>query len=207
MKAPRVLISCGPAYEPIDAVRRLTNHSTGELGKVLAEALSSHGFDVRCFCGDGATYRSSSVPVETFGTNASLQKLLEREAGNAEVVLHVAALCDFGIANSQPNIKLPSSEAQPPLILQPLPKVISHLRSLFPCAVIVGWKYEVNGTRADALKAGFNQIEKNSITACVVNGPAYGPGFGLLESPSLPPRHFEDKASLSQALGPWLSER
>ena len=51
----RVVVTCGPSYEPIDEVRRLTNFSTGELGILLANALSSAGYDVLCFKGVGAT--------------------------------------------------------------------------------------------------------------------------------------------------------
>ncbi|HVY71907.1 MAG TPA: phosphopantothenoylcysteine decarboxylase, partial [Verrucomicrobiae bacterium] len=36
----KVIVTCGPSYEPIDEVRRLTNFSTGELGVLLAEELA-----------------------------------------------------------------------------------------------------------------------------------------------------------------------
>ena len=28
----KVIVTCGPSYEPVDEVRRITNFSTGELG-------------------------------------------------------------------------------------------------------------------------------------------------------------------------------
>ena len=33
------IVTAGPTYEPIDQVRRLTNHSTGQLGTGLAKHL------------------------------------------------------------------------------------------------------------------------------------------------------------------------
>jgi phosphopantothenoylcysteine synthetase/decarboxylase len=43
------LVTCGPAYEPIDGVRRITNESTGEIGTILSESLSAFGFEVLAF--------------------------------------------------------------------------------------------------------------------------------------------------------------
>ena len=45
---------------------------------------------------------------------------------------------------------------------------------------MVGWKYEVDGNRDSALGQGREQISENQTSGCVVNGPAYGEGFGWL---------------------------
>ena len=42
----KVIVTCGPSYEPIDQVRRLTNFSTGELGVHLSNQLARVGFEV-----------------------------------------------------------------------------------------------------------------------------------------------------------------
>jgi phosphopantothenoylcysteine decarboxylase/phosphopantothenate--cysteine ligase len=39
----KVIVTCGPSYEPIDQVRRLTNFSTGELGVLLSDELARAG--------------------------------------------------------------------------------------------------------------------------------------------------------------------
>ena len=36
------IVTCGPTYEPLDEVRRLTNFSTGRLGTELANYLVAH---------------------------------------------------------------------------------------------------------------------------------------------------------------------
>ena len=56
----RVIVTCGPSYEPIDRVRRLTNFSTGELGLLLAAALAREGHEVICLKGEGATSRTDA---------------------------------------------------------------------------------------------------------------------------------------------------
>src|SRR5690606_19670554 len=76
----RVLITCGPSYEPIDQVRRLTNLSTGTLGATLANAMTDAGHAVTCLRGEGSTYsgRLSAETVLSFGTNDDLSLLLKR---------------------------------------------------------------------------------------------------------------------------------
>lgn len=210
----RVVVTCGPSYEPIDEVRRLTNFSTGEAGILLANVLASAGYEVLCFKGVGATCARAveGAQVLPFATNdhlvAGLEAIEEREAVAA--VFHAAALSDFrvksvhradGTAIAAP--KIPSREGELLLKLVPAEKVIARLRGLFPVSRIVGWKYELNGRRAEALRAGVQQIEEHRTDVCVVNGDAYGAGFGFVE-PGAALVHCADKSELCNHLVGWL---
>jgi phosphopantothenoylcysteine decarboxylase/phosphopantothenate--cysteine ligase len=73
--------------------------------------------------------------------------------------------------------------------------VIAELRTIFPQARLVGWKYEVDGNRAEVLAKAALQMSLNRSDACVANGPAYGPGFGWLNLKGAS-CHLEDRASL-----------
>jgi len=53
----RCVVTAGPTFEPLDAVRRLTNFSTGRLGSELANFLAARGHEVALFIGQLATYR------------------------------------------------------------------------------------------------------------------------------------------------------
>lgn len=210
----RVVVTCGPSYEPIDEVRRLTNFSTGELGVLLTNALVSAGYEVLCFKGVGAT---SCRPVETahvmpFSTNENLLAALEaiEEPETITAIFHTAALCDFrvkrvhrGDGTELAAQKIPSREGEMLLTLAPAEKVITRLRWLFPISRIVGWKYELNGGRPEALLAGVRQIDGNRTDGCVVNGGAYGTGFGFVE-PGAPLVHCADKVELCNHLVGWL---
>ena len=57
----RVLITAGPTYERIDAVRFIGNYSTGKMGFALAEALAERG--VRVTLVAGPTHLSISHPL------------------------------------------------------------------------------------------------------------------------------------------------
>jgi phosphopantothenoylcysteine decarboxylase/phosphopantothenate--cysteine ligase len=190
----KVLVTCGPSYEPVDRVRRLTNFSTGELGVVLSGRLAAAGCAVHCLKGDGATHpdAGAGVSTERFGTNDDLWKRLERAAaaGGVAAVFHAAALCDYRVVEvadaaarvfSSP--KISSRIGALTLRLEPARKVIAGLRELFPGAWIVGWKYELEGTRAEALERGWRQLAENRTDAVVVNGAAVGPGFLACEPP------------------------
>jgi phosphopantothenate---cysteine ligase (CTP) len=209
----RIIITCGPSYEPMDQVRRLSNFSTGELGTLLAEAFCEAGHAVVCFRGVASTFPPPMYPVEVipFTTNddlaASLQKLPARE--EATLVFHAAALCDFRVKaitdeNGAPltSDKISSRAGSLNLTLEPVPKLIASLRRFFPASILVGWKYEMDGTADDIRAKGRRQIDECLTDACVLNGTAYGSGFGVI-SRSGEQVHLPDKAALCQFLLNW----
>ena len=205
------LVTCGPAYEPIDEVRRITNQSTGELGSLLSEILARANFEVLCLRGEMAVYPSPrEVKVVPFTTNASLLGLFERLPTQPAAVFHAAALCDFllhEIEGSDRERKIPSSVAELRLILRPAEKLLPRLRALFPQAIVVGWKYELDGSREDALARARGQLDSAHTNACVVNGTSYGAGFGFLARGSEKARHLDTKIELCRFLCDWTTER
>lgn len=196
-------ITCGPAYEPLDRVRRITNFSTGEIGTVLSETFQQAGFDVVCFRSEAATFPAASgVDVRPFSTNESLSGGLRSLDRAPAIILHAAALCDFVLENiegAEGAAKLSSRDGSIRLTLKPATKILPALRGWFPAARIIGWKYELDGTREQALSRAEAQIREARTNACVLNGDAYGPGFGLLV-PGGEIRHFPDKRSLAAHL-------
>jgi phosphopantothenate---cysteine ligase (CTP) len=209
-RMPLALVTCGPAYEPIDKVRRITNQSTGELGSLLSEALARANFEVLCLRGEMAVHpKPRDVNVVPFTTNASLLTLLERVPTQPAAVFHAAALCDFlvhEIEGSDRESKISSSVSELRLILRPAEKLLPRLRRLFPTAIIVGWKYELDSSREDAVARGLEQLDSAHTNACVVNGTSYGAGFGFLARGSKRARHLETKIELCRFLCDWTTK-
>ena len=210
----KVIVTCGPGYEPIDEVRRITNFSTGELGVLLANRLTRAGFGVLCFKGVGATcpLRVEGAQTMHFTTNENLRAGLAAVEGRGEIaaVFHAAALSDYRVKSVRSDdgteiaaAKIPSRAGELTLTLEPALKLIGDLRALFPASRIVGWKYELNGTREDALAAAERQIHSAKTDACVVNGAAFGTGFGMCE-PGVEPVLCADKPRLCAYLARWL---
>lgn len=212
-----VVVTCGPAWEPIDGMRRLTNASTGGLGRSLAEAFQAAGHRVVMCRGDASTapLPGPGIEVVSFGTNDQLAERLEELAGRLRVdaVFHAAALCDYRVArvldaagHEVRAAKLPSRGGALRLELEPATKVLPRLRSLFPQAWIVGWKYELNGDRSAAVSAAWRQLDEAGNHACVVNGTAWGPGFGLCRrADQVTP--YADAAELARGLVSGLADR
>ena len=205
---PLACITCGPAFEPLDKVRRITNFSTGEIGAVLAESCLMAGWDVVCFRGEASTFPPpAGVDVRPFSTNGSLADGLRSLERPPALVLHAAALCDFvleSIEGADGSAKLSSRAGSIRLTLKPAEKILPKIRAWFPGARIIGWKFEVDGTREQSITRASAQIREARTDACVVNGAAYGPGFGLL-APGHPPLHFPDKPALAGHLAAcWL---
>ena len=211
----KVIVTCGPSYEPIDQVRRLTTFSTGELGVLLCEELARAGHEVFCLKGSGATAVGPGQPcqVSLFNTNDDLLALLQQTAAHHEIgaVFQVAALCDYKVkqvADEQgrncDSPKIASRSGALTLLLAPATKVIAQTRRLFPASRLVGWKYELAGTREEALARARRQIEENRLDACVVNGRAFGAGFGFFQAGGVV-RECGSKAELAAYLTRWLA--
>ena len=158
----KVIVTCGPSYEPIDQVRRLTNFSTGELGVHLSNQLTRAGFEVFCLKGSGATYPGPAdhCHLSLFDTNDNLLELLEQTSAAHEIaaVFHVAALCDYKVkrveddqGRSCNSPKIASRSGALTISLESATKVIAKMRHLFAESILVGWKYEFAGTPPEAL--------------------------------------------------------
>jgi phosphopantothenoylcysteine synthetase/decarboxylase len=210
-----VIVTCGPSYEPIDEVRRITNSSTGELGVLLAQHLAKVGWEVLCCKGSGATFPGPEPPVRlsVFQTNDDLLRLLQTcaRAHAVAAVFHGAALCDYRVkdvrddrGSSMPATKIASRAGSLHLVLEPATKILAALRDLFPASLLVGWKYELAGTRAEALDKARRQILECRSNACVVNGRAFGPGFGFCRSTG-ELAELENKPALVWYLVNWLA--
>jgi phosphopantothenate---cysteine ligase (CTP) len=191
------IVTAGPTYEPLDDVRRLTNFSTGRLGTELANFLSARGHKVVLLVGDLATHRGERLAqrVETFSTTADLHGRLKSFSGKkADAIFHCAAVSDFSfgrifapdaekkLVEIKPAKKISTRTGKLLVELLPTPKILAELRGWFPKAKITGWKFETDGRRADAIAVAQKQIADCSTDLCVVNGPAYGEGFGLVQS-------------------------
>ncbi len=204
----RIVITGGPGSEPIDRVRFITNQSTGELAVKLARRFGDAGHRVELFLGNGAIWRLETATY--FQTTNDLERLLNKvvQRDCVDLVLHAAALSDFGVGETivsgrrSEAAKIPSDADSVLLRLVPCPKLIRQLRHLFPKAYILGWKFELDGNPADVVEKGVHQIRSNETDACIVNGAAFGPGFGFCT-----PAGLVQTIPTRDSLADWLLER
>ena len=215
----KCIVTAGPTYEELDEVRRMTNFSTGALGSELANYLVEQGHEVLLLRGHYSTCRieTKAQSVQVFTTTTDLSRRLEGlGASNVGAVFHAAAVSDFafgkiwrraegGKLSEIKSRKIPTKAGIVLAELTPTPKIIARLRVWFPKAQLVGWKYELEGDRAQVITQAERQLEENQTDACVVNGAAYGKGFGLVEGPGCC-RHLPDKSALFNVLAGFIAQ-
>ncbi len=91
----RVLITSGPTREPIDAVRFLSNASTGYMGTQLAQAAVDRGHRVTVISGPVSEPLPRRARVVRVERARQMQAALYRRARQADVVIMAAAVSDF----------------------------------------------------------------------------------------------------------------
>ena len=214
------IVTAGPTYESLDRVRRLTNFSTGKLGSDLADSLADKGHNVVLLKGYYAVHQAEhrAQTVLQFTTTADLKARLQGLANsNVDAVFHAAAVSDFGFGRvfrrtasggleELQSGKFSTRDGVLLAELVPTEKIIAELRHWFSAAWLVGWKYEVDDGRVEAIAAGAQQIRVCRTDACVVNGPAYGAGFGFVTADSNC-THLEDSPHLFELLSARLQSR
>jgi phosphopantothenoylcysteine decarboxylase/phosphopantothenate--cysteine ligase len=90
-KGKRIIITAGPTREPIDAVRFISNHSSGKMGYALAEELASRGAHVILVSG----------PTERKLNKGSIELIhVETAQQMADVVLHMYDSCHAAILSA-----------------------------------------------------------------------------------------------------------
>jgi phosphopantothenoylcysteine synthetase/decarboxylase len=133
-----------------------------------------------------------TADAREFTTTEHLGDLLRECSASAyDAVFHAAAVSDFKFG--QVFERAPDGALRPVNAgkfstragvlmaeLAPTTKLIAQLRGLFPRAKLFGWKYEIDGGHEAALSAGATQLQEKHTDFSVINGTAYGEGFGIL---------------------------
>jgi phosphopantothenoylcysteine decarboxylase / phosphopantothenate---cysteine ligase len=121
----RLLVTTGPTRESLDAVRVITNRSSGRMGVALAVAARELGAEVRVLTGPGVA-GPAGMQVEPFETAADLGLLLERRASEADAVWHAAAVADFRPASVAAG-KLDRRQGGLQVALEPVPDLAAGM--------------------------------------------------------------------------------
>lgn len=156
----KVLLTAGATREPIDAVRFLSNVSTGATGAALAEFLAVSGHEVTLLHGEGAV--RSNAPGVTCGAFRSTEQLASRLestlcGGGFDVVIHSAAVSDYRPATTHAG-KLSSHAEELTLRLVPTPKLLPLIKSWSPAPLrVLGFKLTA-GADSAARAAGIGKL-------------------------------------------------
>jgi phosphopantothenoylcysteine decarboxylase/phosphopantothenate--cysteine ligase len=120
LKGVKLLMTAGPTYEAIDAVRGITNRSSGKMGYAIAQAAREMGARVTLVSGPVAL--AAPLGVERIAVNGAqeMYEAVNRRAGDADIFIAVAAVADYRVAHpSEQKIKKSAAPMTLELIANP----------------------------------------------------------------------------------------
>lgn len=167
----RVVVTAGPTREPVDAVRVLSNRSSGRMGCALAAAARELGATVTLLHGPIAVPVPPGVEAVRFDTAGELGELLEARAPAADAVLHAAAVADFRPSRPASG-KLDRREGERGLSLEPVPDLAAALGAREDRPYLAVFAAEVGEDRERARRKmnakGADAVVLNDISAAGV---------------------------------------
>ena len=161
----RVLVSAGPTREPIDAVRFITNASSGKMGYAMAEAAAHRGAEVLLVSGPTALPCPPNVTRVSVTTAEEMYQELDARFSWATVLVMTAAVGDFRPRNpSSAKVKKHQWDGEP-LELERTPDILQALSRKRTHHVLVGFAAESE----DLLTNGRKKLHQKDLDLLVVN--------------------------------------
>lgn len=186
----KLLITSGGTTEAIDSVRGITNHSTGRLGKVIAETFLAQGHEVTLVT-TKAALKPNQVPNLTIKevTNvASLIATLEPLVKDHDAIIHSMAVSDYTpvymtdlteveeadhpsdlLQKHNLQAKISSASDYQVLFLKKTPKVISLIKEWNPDIQLIGFKLLVDVSSSELIDVARTSLRANQADLIVAN--------------------------------------
>lgn len=95
LEGKRVVVTAGPTHEPIDAVRFISNPSTGKMGFSVAAAARRRGAEVTLVTGPVALRDPAGVHVVRVTTAREMDEAVREAFPAADIAVFTAAVSDF----------------------------------------------------------------------------------------------------------------
>lgn len=186
----KILITSGGTSEPIDAVRSITNHATGQLGCQLVNLFLARGHKVSLVTTKSAQQPPEHPHLERFfvETTQSLLETLKPLVETHDVLIHSMAVSDYRplhmtdlatvkanphletfLEKSKQNGKIPSTADHQVLFLEKTPKIISFIKQWNPAICLVGFKLLVDEPKANLIEVAKASLKKNQADFIFVN--------------------------------------
>jgi len=139
----RVIVTAGPTRERIDAVRFITNASSGKMGYACAAAAAVAGHEVTLISGPVAIAPPDGVELVPIISVADLAKALEERFDVCDALIMAAAVGDFHV-QEQLDTKLPRSGGPVHITLLPTADILAGLGARRQGQVLIGFAVEAD---------------------------------------------------------------
>jgi phosphopantothenoylcysteine synthetase/decarboxylase len=180
LSGKRILITSGPTRADIDAVRFISNRSSGRLGCRIAVEALAQGARVTLVAGpesarptkeDLSAQEWSRLRVVDVETVFDVLRTLEQELTARErydAVVHAMAVLDYVPEKSESG-KAPSARETWTIRLVRTPKIIRQIKVWSPRTFLVGFKLEVDKTGERLRELALVSMRQNRADLVVAN--------------------------------------
>ena len=126
LQGVNILITAGPTYEAIDAVRGITNRSSGKMGYAIAQAALGLGANVTLVSGPTALTPPASAQVIHISSAAQMLEAVQQQVDACAIFIAVAAVADYRVAQVSAH-KIKKDDAPLTLEMIPNPDILAQV--------------------------------------------------------------------------------
>jgi phosphopantothenoylcysteine decarboxylase/phosphopantothenate--cysteine ligase len=164
LEGETVLLTAGPTQEPLDAVRYLTNRSSGKMGYALAAAARDRGARVILVSGPVHIEEPQGVEVVHVRTAIEMRQAVMDHLDEATMIIKAAAVADYHRANP-PKQKVKKTAARMSLELDPTPDILAEVGRKKGDRLLVGFAAETENLIEEARR----KLESKNCDMVVAN--------------------------------------
>lgn len=137
----RVLLTAGPTFEAIDAVRGITNRSSGKMGFAVARAAREAGAEVTVVCGPTPLTPPRSCTLVRVESAEQMFRQVAAHLEGCDIFIGVAAVADYRPATAAEH-KIKKSDQRMTVELVPTTDILAHVAGLPNAPFCVGFAAE-----------------------------------------------------------------
>ena len=145
----KLLLTAGPTYEAIDAVRGITNRSSGKMGYAIAQAARELGADVTLVSGPVALTAPQGVRLVKVESANEMFEAVKQAVATCDIFIGVAAVADYRVAQASAQ-KIKKDGGNLTLELVPNPDILAYVAALPMPPFCVGFAAESENLKAYA---------------------------------------------------------
>ena len=177
LEGKRVVVTAGPTVEPIDAVRFISNPSTGKMGFAIAEAAVERGAEVTLVTGPVSLADVPGAKMVRVGTACEMKTAVDEAFSSVEIAVFSAAVSDFRprTVSDRKLKKGADDEALAHIELFENPDILASCGAAKrEGQVVVGFAAETN----DVIGNARSKLSRKKADFIVANDVSRGRGFG-----------------------------
>ena len=173
LEGETVLITAGPTQEPLDAVRYLSNRSSGKMGYALAAGALERGARVILVSGPVHLEPPKGAEVIRVHTAVEMRAAVMKHLAESTIIIKAAAVADYHRVDA-PQHKVKKTAARMSLELDPTPDILAELGRKKGDRLLVGFAAETENLVEEARR----KLESKNCDMVVANlVSAEGEGF------------------------------